>query len=446
MTAPLVVAISGQIAGTLAQHRTGRLELTYENGYVEAPSATPLSVSLPLRERVHSGRAVQSWLANLLPDNPRVLDRWAGQFQVSASNPFALLRHVGRDVAGAVQFVPENAVDSLLIGGVVPLSEQALVRRIDEVIADPAAWTPLAGAGQFSLPGAQPKLALRLDPSGWGKPWGNEATTHILKPPMVGFGHQELNEHLSLVLARYAGLPAAHSRVLQVGPHRVVCVSRYDRTRDGDTVTRIHQEDLCQALGVPPTRKYQADGGPGAVDVIGLLNRVLPPAEAADQVGSFLRALAFAWVTVGTDAHAKNYSLLLAGREIALAPLYDLNSALPCRDGQLRFSRPGRITGQPATLAMSIGGKGRLDEITGRDWARLASQAGLDPETVASAVADVVELIAPGVEAVVNAELDQGGCNDERVGFARTFQTRIQQRAAQCQLLLRNRTPRHRYR
>jgi serine/threonine-protein kinase HipA len=131
---------------------------------------------------------------------------------------------------------------------------------------------------------------------------------------------------------------------------------------------RIHQEDVCQALGIRPECKYQNEGGPGPREVAQLLRSVMPPPAADDAILRFLDALAWNWLIAGTDAHAKNYSLLLAGRQVRLAPLYDIASALPygVHERKLR-------------LAMKIGGDYRVYPIQST-WPKAARELGLDPE------------------------------------------------------------------
>ncbi len=55
----------------------------------------------------------------------------------------------------------------------------------------------------------------------------------------------------------------------------------------------------------------------------------MPPRVADDAVGRFADALIWNWLIAGTDAHAKNYSLLLAQDQVRLAPLYNVASSLP---------------------------------------------------------------------------------------------------------------------
>jgi serine/threonine-protein kinase HipA len=199
----LVVLMGGQIAGVVRQNRAGELAFHYDDEWRSSPTATPLSLSMPLDEQTHDDH-IRPYLLGLLPDNDKVLERWARTFHASARNPFALLGHVGEDCAGAVQFVTPDRVDAQLArdGGVTWFSEAELADRIRLLRRDPAAWH-VATTGNFSLGGAQSKTALHYDPATqrWGAPWGAMPTTHILKPAISGLGDHDLNEHLSLTAA-----------------------------------------------------------------------------------------------------------------------------------------------------------------------------------------------------------------------------------------------------
>ena len=437
----LRVLMSGQEAGWLRQAPNGQVTFTYDDGYAADPASTPLSVGFSLGEPKHSGSRLTAWLTNLLPDNARVLERWAQRYQVSPNSPFALLAHVGADCAGAVQFVPEDRLDKRKEGGRTLLTEQDIAGRLDELAVDPAAWTPQHEGGQFSLAGAQAKFALRLDGDQWSEPWGNEPTTHIIKPPMPGLAHQELNEHLCLRVARVMGLPAAESRARSFVGRGAIVVTRYDRLNANGQVLRVHQEDLCQALGVPPTSKYQSDGGPGPADVIALLRRVMPVDVAAAAVDRFLDALALSWVLGATDAHAKNYSLLLSGPNVRLAPLYDVNSVLPYLTAERRGVPPGRVSMHTARLAMSIGGKALLDEVDGAAWETLASAAKLDGPRLVTRVGEVVDSVVNAVETVVADELSEQQLDSAQRKFAEGFVRAVRRRAGLCRGSLVGRGP-----
>lgn len=383
MSETLAVLLDDAVAGTLTRSPGGRLAFAYDEDYRRRPETTPLSLSLPKQIREHTGARLEAWLWGLLPDNDAVLRRWGRDFHVSASSPFALLSTpVGEDCAGAVRFVAPEQLDALVEqpGSVTWLTEDDVAERLRDLRTDTTAWLGRSFTGQFSLAGAQPKTALLQRDGRWGIPSGATPTTHILKPAVAGLDDHDLNEHLCLDAARRAGLIAARTSIERFAGETAVVVTRYDRIVRGETIRRVHQEDLCQALGVPPARKYQNEGGPGPSEVVRLLREAMPPAPAEDAVRRFVDALAWNWLIAGTDAHAKNYSLLLAGPEARLAPLYDVASALPygAHERKLR-------------LAMKLGGDYRL--YPDRDpWPTAAGELSLDVTTLADRVRELATL------------------------------------------------------
>lgn len=365
MSDELIVLLDGRKVGHLRKGARGRVTFVYTDEWRNTPDAYPLSLSMPMAAQEHGPASVEAFLWGLLPDNEAVLGRWAAKFQVSARNPFALLSHVGGDCAGAVQFVLPERLESISSGELDTiewLDDQAIADRLRALREDHTAWRLPRDTGQFSLAGAQPKTAL-LYTSRWGIPHGRIPTTHILKPPTGQFdGHAE-NEHVCLSLARALGLPAASSRVMHFGNEAAIVVDRYDRQRSRTGVTRVHQEDMCQALGVMPTMKYQNEGGPSVAGIVELL-RTQSSDRGAD-VRTFVQAVAFNWLIAGTDAHAKNYSLLIAaGPRVRLAPLYDIASVLPYPELDFRKLK----------LSMKIGGEYEIHQIGLRHWQRLAAE------------------------------------------------------------------------
>ncbi|MGH9071463.1 MAG: type II toxin-antitoxin system HipA family toxin [Acidimicrobiales bacterium] len=332
MTDSLLVVLDDVIAGTLVRLPGGRLRFDYAEEYRERPGATPISLSMPPQVRSHSDRTITAWLWGLLPDNDAVLARWARHFQVASSSPFSLLAtQIGQDCAGAVRFARPDEIDRVMVrpGKVVWLSEDEVGQRLADLREDSTSWLGRSFAGQFSLAGAQAKTALVRADGRWGVPSGSAATTHILKPAVAGLDDHDLNEHLCLDAARRAGLLAVRTKVTRFGDESAVVIERYDRRVLRGEVIRVHQEDLCQALAFPPLLKYQNDGGPGPALIAKLFRRAMPPQVAEDAVWRFADALIWNWLIAGTDAHAKNYSLLLAEDQVRLAPLYDVASALP---------------------------------------------------------------------------------------------------------------------
>jgi serine/threonine-protein kinase HipA len=375
----LLALLDGEEIGVVRQ-KGGRLSFAYHEAWLEAKHGYPLSLSLPLASGEHRHAAVSAYLWGLLPDNERVLERWSKQFHVSARNPFALLGAVGEDCAGAAQFVPREGLERATRGqtsNVAWLSQREVADRIRVLTHDATAWRRADDAGQFSLAGAQPKTALLFDGKRWGVPSGRTPTTHILKPTLTDLpGHAE-NEYLCLALARRLGLATASATIQRFDEVTAIVVERYDRTRAGREIRRIHQEDMCQALGRRPQTKYESEGGPTAYDVVELLRAAAssgddgnPVAEA--DVWSFIEALMFNFLIGGTDAHAKNYSLLIGPGVVRLAPLYDVASI---------FAYPD-INPKKAKLAMKLGGKYRLEEIGLTEWRAFARKARVSEEAL----------------------------------------------------------------
>jgi serine/threonine-protein kinase HipA len=370
MTSELVALLDGKEIGRVRNDARGRLTFVYDDDWRKSQDAYPLSLSAPLAAREHGPAVVQAFLWGLLPDSEIVLSRWATKFQVSARNVFALISHVGEDCAGAVQFVTPERLDALRSGKqdkIEWLGEPELAKRLQILRDDHAAWRLPRDTGQFSLAGAQPKTALLLQNKSWGIPSGRIPTTHILKPPTGHFdGHSE-NEHFCLMLARNLGLPAAQSQVMRFEKEIAIVIERYDRQQKGNKIVRIHQEDICQALGIMPTKKYQNGGGPSAVNVVELLRTSSTDREA--DVNTFVDAIGFNWLIAGTDAHAKNYSLLLGGGpHVRLAPFYDVASILPYDEFDM----------QKLKLAMKVGGEYKLGLIGLRQWQKFARETRLN--------------------------------------------------------------------
>lgn len=425
MTPPrqLVVLIAGKRAGTLERDARGHLRFSYDETWRAAADAIPLSLSMPLTATQHEHRRVEPFFRGLLPDNEQVLTRWARRFQVSARNAFALLAHTGEDLPGAVQLLPPSRVDAYREAKIAWLSAKQIGERLRRLEEDPSAGRLDADEGQFSLAGAQPKTALLKWNGRWGIPSGRAPTTHILKPPTGTFdGHAE-NEHFCLTLLRRLGAAAARTEVQRFDGEVAIVVERYDRVmpvgagRGPASIVRVHQEDLCQALGRPPELKYQATGGPGPREVVDLLRTVSSKPE--EDIARFVDALIFNWLIAGTDAHARNYSVLLgAGGQVRLAPLYDVASALPYPE----------MNAERLKLAMKVGDKYRLRHIGPHEWAAACKLLRLNREEVFSRIAEMAAVLPEHVEAV-RAETTRAGMKHAIIG---RLSKALTARAAEC--------------
>ena len=369
---------SGAVGRLEYDRKKDSVSLHYEDAWRFAAEGFPISVSLPLESGSHGDLPVRKFLQGLLPDSDAVLSSWGKRFRVSKNNPFDLIKHVGEDCAGGLQFVRPDRLDLILSGELDSLRELEdgeLEERLHALKAQTRA-VPVQIDGRFSLAGAQVKDALHRKDGKWFVPGGSIPTTHILKPEPGDLDEHAFHEHFCLRLVSEIGLPVARSEVLQVGNMKVLSVLRYDRSpaSEGKGLVRIHQEDFCQAFGKFPSEKYERDGGASAADIAVLLRRESSDPEV--DLSRFNMALALNWIIYGSDAHSKNYSLIHApGSYLRLAPLYDVASFLPYDSNPKSTKRK---------LSMKIGGEYRLYRIGRENWRKFADETGQDPGRVAA--------------------------------------------------------------
>ena len=383
----LFIVLEGDLIGRIRADKAGRLSLSYEPSWRDSTHSHSLSVSMPLADTTYPHKLVSSYLWNLLPENPNVLQHWGRQYGVSAANPFKLLAYVGADVPGAAQFIPPERLDEIRSRrepAIDWMRPDELAQRLAQLRNDVAAMRRPSDVGKMSLPGAQVKTAYCRDERNnrWGVPSGRAPTTHIIKPCVPGFGGLVENEYLCQDIAARLGMPSAKCSVLALDQTYIV-VERYDRLPappGAKFVQRVHQEDTCQALGLMPGKKYQQDGGPGISQIMTLIRRV--SSNPAADVDRFLDANSFNWLIGGTDAHAKNYSFLIgASNEVRLAPLYDLSSQLPYH------------TLIEQRLAMKIGNRYDIPMVGIADWRKLAAACKLDFEIVVGRLTQMIDAL-----------------------------------------------------
>lgn len=389
MTKELRVLIDSNEIGSVIQDARGKFRLAYDEAYRKTTTAIPLSISMPLSVTEHDDKSIRPFMWGLLPDNDETLNNWGRRFGVNPRNPFALLSEIGEDLQGAIQMVPVEKVGELKKReGTTPLSKDILAKSFAELVRDPGATQFTPGGGQFSLAGAQRKKALYRVNGQWYEPRGRTPSTHILKPPISGLAGQVENEMFCIRLAPRLGLPAPECWTERFGDIPVVVIARYDRRRlsgskvlpidtPGGVVHRVHQEDCCQALKVDPRNKYQRDGGPGMKTIMELLSGSGRPSDDRDR---FMRACAFNFVIGGTDAHGKNFGLLLsAGGRYRLAPLYDIASWLPYSQDHHKDR-----------MAMSVSRHYYFDQIMPRHWENEAKKCGYNPDRAIAHIRDII--------------------------------------------------------
>jgi serine/threonine-protein kinase HipA len=373
MSEALSVYLDGRFAGRYERTTAGRVGFAYDDAYAARRGATPLSMSLPFGARLPP-RAVDAYFSGLIPEGADTLEQIRRQHGLrTGADAFSVLRHIGRDAPGAVQILPESEEaddDARAQGDVTELSPDEL-RGLMSDLGSRAGTMPAALQGRWSLPGVQRKVALhRLASGAYGIPRDSTPTTHILKPAIPGFAHHDVNEFLTMRAAAALGLETARTDVLDLGDGLSVLVShRYDRIEVDGRWRRLHQEDLCQALSVMPARKYQDQGGPGIAHAADLFSEFEYPGEAASARARFFDAVVFDVAAWATDAHAKNFSIMLRGDGQQLAPLYDLATYAPYGGGP-----------QAERSAMKVGDEYRLSAIGRRHLQKAARRLQVDAD------------------------------------------------------------------
>jgi|TARA_Y100000588_G_scaffold341892_1_gene386250 serine/threonine-protein kinase HipA len=304
---------------------------------------------------------------NLLPDRNAARRRVAARMGAQGTDFYSLLEAIGRDCVGAMRFLPEGT-DQAQTADIE--SEPVSETEVEALLAD-LAQAPLGVDREqefrISVAGAQEKTALLRIDGKWHRPAGVTPTTYILKPElgqipsadgMIDMSNSVDNEHYCMTLMKAFGLSVAATEIATVGQRRVLVVERFHRHwRNAKQILCLPQEDCCQALGYPPTHKYQSDGGPNMKDIFGLLLRGADDPQA--------------------DAAALFKSQIL---------FYDVLSAQPAVDSD-------QIAQNRFPLAMSAGTNHhyRLNGVTGRHFVQSGKSAGLGTGLMRAAISELMD-------------------------------------------------------
>lgn len=398
---PLNVFLNSRLVGRLQRQSSGAIDFQYDRNWLDWEHASPVSLSLPLREDRFIGDPVIAVFDNLLPDNDQIRRRLAERVGAAGKDAYSLLAAVGRDCVGALQFLPDGEEPDPA-GGISarPLSDTEIAGILGDLKRTPLGVDE-SGEFRISLAGAQEKTALLYWQDKWQMPHGTTATTHILKPEIgklpngIDLTQSIENEHLCMRLMSAFGLPAAKTQMLEFSGKRALVVERFDRHRtSGGRLLRLPQEDCCQALSVPPTRKYESEGGPGIRQVLDLLKASDEPDK--DQ-RLLLKAQIVFWLLGATDGHAKNFSIyLFPGGRFHLTPLYDVMSAQPNVDA-------GQIQRNRMKFAMAVGDRRNygVNSIMPRHFRQTAVRCSLSGEFAQGILDDIFA----GAESAIDAAL-----------------------------------------
>jgi serine/threonine-protein kinase HipA len=405
ITVDLYLFMNGQRVGSLTRTAVGQLRFEYADEWLQSEQRRPISLSLPLGQRTYIGDVVENFFDNLLPDSQPIRSRIQARFGAKSNRCFDLLWHVGRDCVGALQLLPDDAttIDVRRID-----AEELSESQIADILRNYTTM-PLGMKGdddfRISIAGAQEKTALLRLNDRWHRPLGITPTSHIFKLPIGRIVHSGMdltdsveNEWLCHLVLKAYGIPVADAQMTVFEDVKVLVVQRFDRrwADDRSWLIRLPQEDMCQALNIPPALKYESDGGPGMERIMTLL---LGSANALADRHLFLKTQVLFWLLGAIDGHAKNFSIfLLPGGSYQLAPIYDVMSFYP-----LVVKR--QVESRKMKMAMAVKGKSshyQWDRILYRHWLSTARLCRFPVDEMEMIIEDLCEKMDSVIEKVMD--------------------------------------------
>ena len=393
MSRKLDVYLHWRKAGVLEQDNAANLRFSYNEDYLNAEAAKPISVSMPLTRDAYADPIAKPYFSGLLPDES-ARSRLASTLGISDTNAFGMLQIIGGECAGALSLLPLDADVPVSNSEDTILNQHQLGELLHELRGN-----PLLSSRQdvrLSLAGAQDKIAVKVIDNEVVLVKNGEPTTHILKPCILNLQGTAENEYFCMTLAARVGLPAPDVRLSEAGDTQYILVKRFDRQElSYGIVKRLHQEDFCQALSVPPELKYEDEGGPGIAQSHELVKQVVYQ-PAADRL-MFLRMLIFHYLVGNADAHAKNYALLypLDINYPSLAPIYDV----------LCTAVYPSLTKK---LAMRIGGRNLPETVQRKHWLSLVPDTKAAQQLLIKELSSLAINIIPAMEQLLSESTELG--------------------------------------
>lgn len=401
----LYIYMNGLHVGEYRQQKNGRQELVYADSWYDLQEkAIPLSLSLPLTQQIHHGGAVYNYFDNLLPDSNEIRARLQSEFQTKTNKPFDILAAIGRDCVGAIQLLTKpEPLDVKTIDGVV-LTKKDIEDEVDKYKTMPLGMTR-KGDFRISIAGAQEKTALLKYKNQWMRPIGSTPTTHIIKFPIgeikqagIDLSDSVENEWLCLNLLREFNISVPEVEILELEKLKALVVERFDRqfAEDRSWITRLPQEDMCQAHGIAPALKYEKEGGPGIAQIMQTLNASQNSLEDRRQ---FMKSVFLFWLLGAIDGHSKNFSLFLkSGGRFSLTPIYDVISAYPITEKK-------QLEIHDLKMAMALKGKNshyRWKEILPRHWFSQAKRVDFPKVEMENVIQETVSQLDSAISNVSN--------------------------------------------
>ena len=375
----LLVYWNKQIVGTLSRHTRGRVQFQYSEDWFEKIGRS-ISVSLPCLKEKHSPGVSTAFFENLLPESDaRSILAFNRRFD--KKDTFAFLECFGEDCAGALSIIPEEEEPDFTPGKYENI-DSALNDALSKIQTDPKKHQlyPEMKNARLSIAGAQDKLPVYIEGDNFYLPLNSgSATTHIIKPASPYYPNIQRNEAFCMDLAFCVGLKVPSSRLIKIGGHEIFVIERYDRKKVNNNIIRVHQEDFCQAMGVPVNRKYQEKGGPGFAQCRELVDEYLSD-QGFDIRRTLVLIMVFNYLIGNHDAHGKNFSIIHE-QEIEMAPFYDLVSTQVYPNLEAKF-------------AMAIGQTFRYDRIKEHSFIAFARDLKIRPRKLGELMGGMVESVS----------------------------------------------------
>ncbi len=369
----LAVWLGGRRVGTLVRERQGGFRFDGQ------PGAAALTASREGARNPWARGFSRNWFEGLLPEGPQRTVA-EGIHGVTGGDTFGLLAEIGWECAGAVAILPEGRAQA--DGRYEPMGVADLWERLDAL---PRLVAEVDREMRLSLGGAQEKMLLRQMPPGWALPLGGAPSTHIFKPEPIRFPGLAIAEAWSLRAAASATSTTSARLMVAAGHRPTLIIARYDRVIANDDVRRIHQEDMCQVLGLPPASKY-ANSTKIEEPLLSRFAEVL--LRTPDPTAELQRLLQQVTINVAlgnADAHAKNYSIVHNSGDLTLSPLYDVSPTMAFIPTQRRSSLP-------------VGGKFPIDEITRAHVVAEARSWGIPEPVARRIISSTLDNLADGMK------------------------------------------------
>ncbi len=382
MTPALDVWWGPSLVATVEERR-GRITTRYESA-----AEHMLSVAMPVRTKPYGEKASRPFFHGLLPEGEtrRTIAYDLG-LGTQGGDDIALLSAIGRDCAGALVVLPSGSDAPPTTSGLLePLTGQEVAERIRDLPLNPLGVDDRV---RVSLPGVQNKLLLARTPDGaWALPLDGVPSTHILKPAIRDMPESVDNEHFCQIVAARAGVHTADTTKASFDDLPVLVSTRFDRRTEPDgTVTRLHQEDACQALSVltiPIERKYQSN--PKQPPSFRGIAQILDQWGDTDSRDALVDQMAISVVLGNADLHGKNLTLIHRDGRIALSPVYDL------------MSTTGLSPSISTNMGMYVNDKRDIHSVTYEDLIEEATSWGLRHSSAVAKVHGLLDRLPEVIE------------------------------------------------